>query len=114
MFANRRGPRGSVIIIAIAACILTAAKTWGDESPGEPPAAGGGGALPAGSEAADLALILQRLKADFGRPEFYSMREGRGQNSSRTAEWLSSLTEDGHWPDIKYEQPPAPVAGRLR
>ena len=111
MFANRKGHRGSVIIVAVAACLLAAARTGGAESPGERPAAGGGVALAGGARRGDLALILRRLKADFANPDPYSMRDGRGQNSSRTAEWLSSLTEDGHWPDIKYEQPPALTPG---
>ena len=69
MFADRKDRRGNVIIITVVACILTTARTWGAESPGERPQAGGGITLPADPAADDLALIMRRLKADVIKPD---------------------------------------------
>ncbi len=107
MFANRKGHRGNVVIITVVACLLTAARTWGAESPGERPEARAGAALPAGPDADDLALILRRLKVDFANPNSNYPHDAHGVNYSRASKWLSSLAADGHWPDIGYEPRPA-------
>jgi len=42
----------------------------------------------------DLALILQRLKAQYAAGDF-----------SHAQKWLSSLQADGHWVDVAYQDP---------
>jgi chondroitin AC lyase len=58
----------------------------------------------------ELALILDRLKADFANPEStyphdvhgpgFPRGPGRGEN------WLATLEADGHWTDVSYTRPP--------
>ncbi len=110
MLARWKGHRGSIIIVTVVACLLTGARTWGADGPGESPPASGGTLGQAGADAADLALILQRLKADFANPDASSLRDARGLGYSRAPEWLSSLTADGRWPDVEYERRPPMTA----
>ncbi len=110
MFASRKVHRGSIIIVAVVACLLTGSKAWGADGPGESPPTSGGTSCQAGADADDLALILQRLKADFANPEPAYPANARGLGYSRAPEWLSSLAEDGRWPDVEYERRPPMTA----
>lgn len=51
-------------------------------------------AAEAGSAAGDLGLILGRLKAQYA-----------GGDYSRAPKWLASMEADGHWADVRYEDP---------
>ena len=54
----------------------------------------------------DLALILQRLKADFANPNSTYPHDVHGPNFPVGKGWLDNLAPDGHWTDIRYTRPP--------
>ena len=95
----------NVIIIAVA-CILVPVGSWGASSPQGPPKVKMVH-MHAGSPVEyELELLLSRLKAQVATPNYpgYSHVSGEGEpRASRATEYLSSIAEDGHWPDITYE-----------
>jgi chondroitin AC lyase len=103
MVANREDRYMNFIIAFITACILAAVGTSGAASPGGHPQANPVTPRSAEPVADELGLILRRLKAQVLTPNYpnYS-HDVREPNYTHAEEWLSSVAEDGHWPDIEY------------
>lgn len=93
-----------LLMLRVALACFLAAGASGASSPRKHPQADP--ARPRSAEPAtdDLALILRRLKTQFAIPNFPNYTHNvRGTNDARAREELSSLADDGHWPDINYD-----------
>jgi chondroitin AC lyase len=103
MRAHRESRRVNLIITAMA-CLLALAGSVGVSRPVERPRASPLTPRSAQPAADDLALILQRLKAQYAAANSANYLHGEGEpNHSRAKEWLASQAADGHWPDVGYE-----------
>ena len=59
----------------------------------------------------DLALILDRMKADFASPNATYPHDVRASSSPPAKDWLPSLAADGHWADLESVSRRPPAAG---
>lgn len=82
--------RNPIVIFVAALLALATAGTRGAETAPHWPAS----SPQATSAANDLALILRRLKVQYAAGD-----------DSRAPKWLAAMAPDGHWADVRYEDP---------
>jgi len=79
----------TILFVGALAPVGTLGRSHAEANPPVPTAAS-----QAAPVADDLALILRRLKAQYGAGGY-----------SHAPKWLSSQEADGHWADVAYEDP---------